>query len=94
MATHQGIRFLSKIYKNLSDQQRNGFVTTRKDTVPVSIQEPTSKKISSNVELEERLRHIESLLEKILMQKRVRVVERDDDDLIARIIDQPLDGSE
>ncbi len=92
-----GLRFLSKIYKNLpQDLKERGTVTPTARIIPITSalpRIPTVEEFDPIQKLEERLQNIERLLEKILTQKREKTVFRDSDDLIIRVVDQPIQDS-
>jgi hypothetical protein len=90
-----GLRFLSKIYKNLPPEFRDRPVTPTARVIPITSalpKTPIVEEYDSVQRLEERLQKIELLLERLLIQKREKIVFRDKDDLIERVIDQPLLG--
>ncbi|MDP3982454.1 MAG: hypothetical protein Q8Q65_00050 [bacterium] len=93
MASRHGLRFLAKIYNNLTTEMLQRATETAvvpRKKVPASI--PSTETLVTSVNLEARLQKIEYLLEKMLNQKRVRTVERDEDALITKIIDAPDNG--
>lgn len=85
------MRLLSRIARNLPSEffARNESVTPLDRHVPIveSSMNPSSM-------LESRLARIELLLEKILTQRRVSEVMRDDDDMITKVINRPLSDNE
>lgn len=89
-----GLRFLSKVYKNLPREYKTkGIVTPTAKIIPITsaIPRPLPLEESDPIDrLEARLQKIERLLEKLLIQKREKTVFRDNDDLIVRVVDQPL----
>ncbi|SRR6266446_748385 len=94
-----GLRFLSKIYKNLPNEMKTrGVITPTAKIIPITnaVPRPSISEEADPIQrLEERLQKIERLLEKILTQKREKTVFRDSDDLIIRVVDQPIqDGSQ
>jgi len=92
MATRQGLRFLAKIYQNLSPTllQRSSNQPVPKETTAPINQVQSSK----GIDIESRLQNIEALLNTIIKQRRVRTVERDADDLIVRIVDSPAEEAQ
>jgi hypothetical protein len=94
MANRRGLRFLAKVYQNLPAEiiRRPTLHLVKKEgTAPAAtVPEP----IYDRASLEARLDRIELLLGKLVTQKRLKTVERDQDDLIVRVIDEPLNESE
>ena len=93
MASRHGLRFLAKIYNNLPQEVlQRATNTAMVQQKPISTQIPVSETLVTSVNLEARLQKIEYLLEKMLNQKRIRTVERDEDALIVKIVDSPDNG--
>lgn len=94
MANRRGLRFLSKVYQNLPAEiiQRPTLHLVKKEGKAPSATVP--EPIRDRASLEARLDRIELLLGKLVTQKRLKTVERDEDDLIVRVIDEPLNESE
>lgn len=92
-----GLRFLSKIYKNLpQDFRGRGPVTPLARVIPITSalpRMPIVEEVDPVQRLEERLQKIERLLERLLIQKREKLVFRDKDDLIERVVDQPIEDT-
>ena len=100
MPTRNGLRFLTKVYRNLSPavlhrtvRQDFHIVPKESSMLPVP-KAPIPQPISIQSSVDARLQRIEGLLEKLLLQKRVRTVERDEDDLVIRVVDQPMDEAQ
>ena len=83
-----GIRFLSKILRNLPAdflQQKEPERQVSSKTVPLV------KESSLAPKFEDRLEKIEQLLERLVNQVRVKEVFRDEDDLVVKILDKPYE---
>lgn len=85
-----GLRFLSRVFANLPDEIKkrpasNGFHKPAVVEPTVTVSPPSIGDLLS------RLDRMEVILSKILTQKRVKVVERDSDDLIIRVTDIPME---
>lgn len=85
-----GLRFLARVYQNLPDDIKNRS-SNGLSVIPTIKESAVVPKNTSITDLISRLDSIEQLLNKILIQKRVKLVERDSDDLIVRVVDIPME---
>lgn len=89
------LRFLSKVYQNLPDSLKYKQPLSAESSLLSDVKVVNTVPESTIADrLELRLGAIESLLKQILTQKRIKIVQRDQDDLIVKVIDLPAEQSD